>query len=269
MRNKDDRSPFVRYARAAAQWAEWVREEIVVIDSGPHTPTIDQDGQSFTYAVAQVDQLVATMSVPPAAKDHQQRLLEATQVYAEPIIVVETGDRFTVVGNHELFAAALAYQKELARPNRQRSSDLCLVAVVDPSYMVTVRTNPLMYESDQPPDAIKTGLRQLGYAVSPRTDDLSTVSLLVADETWTKELQRAGDWKEQLSQVLSIKSLDFPLGEASNSAPTQRTKVTLLSPQLSTNVQQIGMEFPYSALTSTIVPVPGANMWSLRDFRTG
>ena len=269
VRNKDDRSPFVRYARAAAQWAEWVREEIVVIDSEPRVPTIHQHGQSFAYAVAPVHQLVATMSVPPAAKDHQQRLLEATQVYIEPIIVVEDGNQFAVVGNHELFAAAVAYQKELARPNRQRSSDLCLVAVVDPSYTATVRTNPLNYESDQSPDAIKTGLDELGYAVSPRTDDLSTTKVHVGGEIWSHTPQSGRDWKDALSRVLGIKSLDFPSNETPTSAQFERTKVTLLSPQLSTNVQQIGMEFPYCALTSTIVSVPGANMWSLRDFRAG
>ena len=268
-RNQDDRSRFVRYARAAAQWAEWVREEFVVIEPTSQMPTLQLDGQTFTYAIAPVEQLLATISVPPSAKDHHQRLLEATQVYVEPIIVVEDGNRFTVVGNHELFAAAVAYQKELARPNRQRSSDLCLVAVVNPSYIATVQTNPLTFETDQSPDAIKTGLEELGYAVSPRTDDLSTTKVHVDGEIWSNAPQPGKDWKDALSRVLGIKSLDFRSNETTTSTQTEKTRITLLSPQLSRNVQQIGMEFPYSALTSTIVPIPGANMWSLRDFRAG
>ena len=116
-RKPDDRSPFVRYARSAALWAEWVREDIVALDPEPQSPSERIKGHLFRFLVAPIDSLFGTMSVPPSAKDHQQRLLESTQLYVEPIIVIPSeDDSFQVVGNHELYAAALAYQKELARP---------------------------------------------------------------------------------------------------------------------------------------------------------
>ena len=95
-RNKDDRSPFVRYARSAAMWAEWVREGIVVLDPEIQSPKLEVDGIGFQYGLMPLEQLRPLVSVPPSAKDHHQRLLEATQLYSEPILVVPYGDHCLV-----------------------------------------------------------------------------------------------------------------------------------------------------------------------------
>ena len=267
-RKSDDRSPFVRYARSAALWAEWVREEVVAIDPEPQMPSETVDGYSFRLAVMSVDSLVGTISVPPSAKDHQQRLLESTQLYVEPIVVIATGDdSFRVVGNHELYAATLAYQEELSRPNRVRPSDYCLVALADRSYLSTIQTVPLAFLASESTQDIVQKLQGSGYAVSPRADDPTSIALEVDGQILTKSIESGASWKAELAEVLGLRSLDQGSNISDVLVPSDKEKITLTMPKLVLADQKTGIEFPYGSLDANIKPVPGANMWSLRDFR--
>ena len=267
-RKPDDRSPFVRYARSAALWAEWVREETVVLDPEFQNPTITIDGFKFELGIALVNSLSSLMLVPPAAKDHQQRLLESTQLYVEPIPVVANGNGgFLVVGNHELFSAAQAYQKELARPNKRKASDHCLVAILDIDYLGTIAVQPLHFWVSEPSESVRAGLIAAGYVVSPRTDDPGSVDIRIGDEIFTKELQSGDQWKQDLGQLLGTRGLDQGSIDLKPSAQSTRTHVILTLPNLGSVVHKTGIEFPYRSLVTNIKPFPGANMWSLRDFR--
>jgi hypothetical protein len=267
-RKSDDRSPFVQYARSAALWAEWVREEVVGLDPEIQLPSVEIDGHSFRYALVPIDSLVPLVSVPPSARVHQQRLLEATQLYSEPIVVIELEDgTYSVVGNHELFSAAKAYQQELARPNKQRPSDVCLVAVADESYLSTIRAKPLSFGSTRPLEDLRQMLAEAGYADSPRTDDPHQAILQVAGENYLCPFPGSGDELEKLREILGVRSLDSSSDLPQTGAANGNPIVTLSPPKLTKIVLNSRFEFPYLAYTNSILPLPGANMWSLRDFR--
>ncbi len=267
-RNKDDRSPFVRYARSAAMWAEWVREGIVVLDPEIQSPKLEVDGIGFQYGLMPLEQLRPLVSVPPSAKDHHQRLLEATQLYSEPILVVPYGDhKFAVVGNHELYAAAVAYQTELARKGKRRSSDICLVAVCDEPYLSSIAVNELSFASDRTSAELRNDLVALGFADSPRTDDPIAITVLLGGETFSARLESGNHWAQHLASVFGLRSLDFGSNEQVLSVKEGQTKVTITSPPMSPIVLNSGSEFPYGTYEANIRPLPGANMWSLRDFR--
>lgn len=269
-RNKDDRSPFVRYARSAAMWAHWVREGEAVLNPESQNPVVEVEGHRFQYGLMHLDSIVGLMSVPPSAKDHQQRLLEATQLYSEPIVVCPLDEsRFVAVANHELLSAAKAYQAELARPGKQRPSDFCLVAICDPGYLATIERAPLHFASDKSIGSLEEELKAAGFAVSPRTDDPAKISVSLPGETMSMELESGGLWTQRLGHALGIRSTDFGSNEADFTLKAGQTKVTLLSPELTLSVLNVGAEFPYGAFRANIKPLPGANMWSLRDFRTG
>ena len=232
-------------------------------------PNVEVDGHNFRYGLIHLDSLFGTMSVPPSAKDHQQRLLEATQLYSEPILACPVGDRFAVVGNHELYAAAKAYQAELARPGKVRASDSCLVAVCDKNYLQEIAAVPLTFASDKPSDLLRDDLLATGFAVSPRTDDPTEIAIWLGDETFSCPLESGSQWTQRLGHALGVRSLDFGSIDPEFAAKADQTKVTLVSPQLKESVLEIATEFPYGSYQADIKPLPGANMWSLRDFRTG
>lgn len=121
-RKPDDRSQFVRFARIAAQLAEWDRTQKTRRSVKQESPVVD----GFRYGVALLDELKATQNVVLAKYAEPQRLLEATQIYFAPIVVLENG---SVVGSHAQFSAAKAFQAEMARPGKVRSSDFALVAI--------------------------------------------------------------------------------------------------------------------------------------------
>jgi hypothetical protein len=196
-------------------------------------------------------------------------LLEATQLYSEPILVCPIGDKYAVVGNHELYAAAKAYQSELARPGKVRASDICLVAVCDPKYLITIKANQLIFASDRPIDSLRDDLISAGFAVSPRTDDPTKIAVSVGDETFSCPLESGGQWTQRLGGALGIRSMDFGSSDPNFAAKADQTKVTFVSPKLTSSVLKVEAEFPYGAFQANIKPLPGANMWSLRDFRVG
>jgi hypothetical protein len=232
------------------------------------THRFEVDRFGFQYGLMPLDQLRPLVSVPPSAKDHHQRLLEATQLYSEPILVVKSGDeKFAVVGNHELYAAAVAYQTELARPNKRRSSDICLVAVCDEQYLSSIAVNELNYASDRAVAEIRSDVIGHGFADSPRTDDPTAITILLGEETFSMRLESGNQWTQRLVVALGLRSLDFGSNEQNLSTKEGQTKVTIVSPHLSPIVLNCGSEFPYGTYEANIRPLPGANMWSLRDFR--
>jgi hypothetical protein len=120
-RKPDDRSQFVRYARIAAQMAEWDRNGTNKRSTSLSAPSTEE----FEYGVARLSDLSCSVEVAPRDKEEPQRILEATQIYFQPILVSSEGE---VLGNYQLFAAAKAIQEDLARPGKERASDYCLVA---------------------------------------------------------------------------------------------------------------------------------------------
>jgi hypothetical protein len=120
-REPGDRSQFVRYARIAAQMAAWDRDGTNKRSTSLGSPVLD----GFEYGVARLSDLSCSVEVAPRDKEEPQRILEATQIYFSPILVSSAGE---VLGGFELFAAASALRDELARPGKERASDVCLVA---------------------------------------------------------------------------------------------------------------------------------------------
>jgi hypothetical protein len=120
-RKPDDRSQFVRYARIAAQMAEWDRNGTNKRSTSLSAPSTEE----FEYGVARLSDLSCSVEIAPRDKEEPQRILEATQIYFQPILVSSEGE---VLGNYQLFAAAKAIQEDLARPGKERASDYCLVA---------------------------------------------------------------------------------------------------------------------------------------------
>jgi len=266
-RKPDDRSPFVRYARSAALWAEWIREEIVIQEEEPSFPTLESEGYTFKLAVASLDAMRPLMSVPPSAKEHRQRLLEGVQLYPDPIVVVENQDgSFTVVANHELYEAAKTYQSDMARPGRLRSSDHCLIAIADESYLTTLIPQPLSYITQKDSLEVQASLLEMGYVLSPRADDPSKYNVVLGDQVFTKELSSGGEWKPALATAIGVKSLDISSKIHEGSVNDSGKKIVLTSPKVTKDVQEIRAEYPYGSIGVQIVPKSGAMMWSLRDF---
>ncbi len=239
-----------------------------MLDPEIQTPSVEVAGHAFRYALVPIDSLMPLVSVPPSARVHQQRLLEATQLYSEPIVVVELeGGIYSVVGNHELFSAAKAYQQELARPNKQRPSDFCLVAVTDESFLTTIQAKPLSFCCTRPLDELRPMLIEAGYAVSPRADDPQHATLQVAEDKYLCPFRGSDGELEKLREILGVRSLDSGSDLINLDDSSGNAIVTLMSPKLTKNVIKSRFEYPYMAYANSILPLPGANMWSLRDFR--
>ena len=89
----------------------------------------------------------------------------------------------------------------------------------------------------------------------------------VDNEIFTKNPDSGSYWKVDLSQILGVRSLDFPSNALNFAKESDKTNVTLMSPKVTTGVLENAPEFAYSSQGNSIKPFPGANMWSLRDFR--
>lgn len=126
-RNSNDRSQFVRFARIAATWMEWLKLGDLFQDEAESLPQIQVGQYTATVGVAMLDNLSATQSVLPKDKEESQRILESLHVFMEPIFVLPNGK---VIGQHSLFAAAKGMQEDLNRPGKVRPSDFALVAVL-------------------------------------------------------------------------------------------------------------------------------------------
>lgn len=266
-RKPDDRSPFVRYARSAALWAEWVRDQVVHQGESAENPTVHVNGHAFRLGITLLDHLRPLVSVLPSAKEPVQRLLEGLQVYVDPIVVVEQSDgSYLVVGNPELFAAAQAYQEEVARPGRTRSSDYCLVAVADSSYLESLEIRPLVYEATRPFEEIANDLLRDGYALSPRQYGPNDLTIDIDGKTFVKSFEANSDWKLVLVRTFGIKTLDNHIKLDNSKEPLSGKKIVLTTPRLSQDVHDIGTERPYGSVIAREVPISGAAMWSLRGF---
>jgi|GEM_PF-3613078 hypothetical protein len=82
----NDRSKFVRFARAAALWHAWRRDGTAVIDAEPHIYA----GFGRLWMLAQAEDL-AIPEVPPAEREEALRSLEATLTFAEAIPISVSG----------------------------------------------------------------------------------------------------------------------------------------------------------------------------------
>ncbi len=267
-RKADDRSPFVRYARSAALFSQLVRDQEVTLAVNPELPSINSGGIDFHYGVAKLDDIRTTMSVLPSAKEHIQRVLEGIQLYIDPIVVVSNPvGGYLAVGQHELLAAAKAYQDEMRRPGKERSSDFCLVAVASEKILDQVQVQPLAYENIRGSAETVKGLVAAGYSLSPRTDDPSTVSIDVEGQQYSKSVANNANWKEELMAALGVRSLDLNSIREPESGEPSGKKNVLTAPTPSINVLKSGFEAPYNAYRAQILPPSGVMMWSLRDFR--
>ena len=268
-RKADDRSPFVRYARSAALWAEWVREGVVVQASEPFIPTKDVNGFELTFGILPIEALEPTMSVPPSGKEHLQRLLEGVQLYVDPILVLpmESG-KYKVVGNHELFEAAKAYRDDMARPGRVRSSDHCLVAVVNEEFLSQIGVQDRVFVTNKDEEAIEADIQSIGFAGSPRADDPSKFSIQIGSKSFNKAPEKGSDWQVSLAQALGIRTLDLSSNTGSFESNSSGKKIVLTSPPVTKRVLELGILYPFGSLTQELDVVSGAIMWSLRDFQT-
>ncbi|MBS1703924.1 MAG: hypothetical protein JST12_19830 [Armatimonadetes bacterium] len=265
-RKPDDRSPFVRYARAAALWAEWTREGTVVQEHESSFPNVEMGGIEFKFALTRIQSLRPLVSVPPSAKEHYQRLLEGTQVYIDPIIVVPFGDGYQVVGNHEVFEAAKAYQSDLARPGKIRSSDYCLVAIADEKLLDSVQVRKLTFDSKKTDEDIVNDLLRAKYVLSPRADAPDSIRVEIGDKILVKTPESGGAWKQTLAAAIGAKSLDISSKPNDSGSNVSGKKIVLASPKMSRNVLEIGTEYPFGSVYTEIAPLSGVKMWSLRDF---
>ena len=266
-RKPDDRSPFVRYARSAALWAEWVRDQIVLQTESNENPIIEAGGVEFQLGITLLDHLRPLVSVPPSAKEPIQRLLEGLQVYVDPIVVVEQRDgSYLVVENHELFAAARAYQEEVARPGRTRSSDYCLVALVDRSYLDSLESRPLVYEVTRSFEDIANDLLRAGYVLSPGQYGPNDLIIEINGKTFVKSFEAKSDWKLVLVRTFGIKTLDNHVKLEDSKESLSGKKIVLTTPSLSHNVHDNGTERPYGSVIAKNAPRSGVAMWSLRGF---
>ncbi|RYG24920.1 DUF1015 family protein [bacterium] len=93
----DDRSKYIRYARAAARLAEWRREGYLAAQEHPSfyrlSQTVGQTAsgdplvQTTLFALADLQGLANVEAVDPKAREEHLRLLEATRTTFEPAVV--------------------------------------------------------------------------------------------------------------------------------------------------------------------------------------
>lgn len=267
-RKSDDRSPFVRYARSAALWAEWAREGLVIQDEEATNPVLQMEGYDFQLGVVPIQALNPLTSVLPSAKEHGQRLLEGIQLYTDPIVVTEQGRSYKVVGNHELFDSVRSYQNEVARPGKVKASDYCLVALVDQGYLDAIRPQPLIFNSKLTIEALATNLQNAGYQPEGRADDPNGITITLEDgQILTKPLETGEQWKQDLAEIIGVKTLDLSFKKAGDVVNIAGAKVVFSSPVDIQEILKIGTELPFGSVFANIVPPSGVAMWSLKDFR--
>jgi hypothetical protein len=267
-RKPDDRSPFVRYARSAALWAEWVREGLVIQDEEASIPVLEAGGFSFRFGIVPIQTLSPLTSVLPSAKEHGQRLLEGIQLYTDPIVVVSKGDSYKVVGNHELFESARSYQADVARPGKVRASDYCLVALADEGYLDSIQPQPLIYNSKLANEVISANLQSAGYKPEARADDPTKIAITLEDgKILAKHMETGGQWKQDLAETIGVRTLDLSFKNLSEVLNIAGTKIVFSSPKVMQEILNIGTELPFGSVFANIVPPSGVTMWSLKDFR--
>lgn len=91
----DDRSKFVRYARAAAHVAEWRRSDLLAVEDRPAFYRLVQkfgaspNVRTTLFAVAEPnDHLLVAEAANPTLREERLRLLEATRTVFEPTVAL-------------------------------------------------------------------------------------------------------------------------------------------------------------------------------------
>lgn len=238
-RKSDDRSQFVRYARATATWAGWIRESYVQQDSESSTPMLGE----FRFEVVPIDSLIATQTVRPKDREDRQRMLEATQVYFDPIVV---DSDYRVIAHHELHAAAVGLQEELARTGKVRASDYCLVAVTA-SPKITPQN--LFYKCTQ--------IEKLSEFLSQSNDKATlTFEVTLPENPETYSIPLTEQNIALFTNSLGAKTLDL------GTTLEDRSLVSVKFPFPSNSK----VKTPYDSFTIENVPPSGVIMWSLTDF---
>lgn len=246
----------------------WVRGEVMVLELESKCPTVYSGDVAFQLGIVPVSSIRATSSVLPSAREPVQRLLEGIQLYVDPIPVVrDSKGGFLAIGNHELLAAAKEYQSDLARPGKVRSSDYCLVALAPSTILDSIQSNPLSYTTSKASDEVARELLAVQYSNSPRTDDPWSIEVHVNSQIFSRSVQDDPFWKSKLEAALGIRTLDLSSSSSPKSEMNSGTEIVLVTPKATQDVLEMGLEYPYGALSSTICPPSGAMMWSLRDFR--
>ena len=94
--DKDDRSKFVRYARASAQLSGWRRAGVLVVDDRPALYGVrdpaQPDATAEWFGLVPLERL-AVVELPPRERDERLRMLEATRTHLEPALVVPGAER--------------------------------------------------------------------------------------------------------------------------------------------------------------------------------
>ena len=297
----DDRSKFVRYARSSALWAEWQRSGMVVRDDQKAFHILEVEGHRWLMGVmelGQESQNLRTLQVPPPAhREHKQRLLEATQMYYEPIVVVgnlssplksltDSGEclipaeealtfeeGFLVEENSDLADAAYAFQSDMARVGKIRPSDHALVAidladqVAEPSYLAFQKL-PVDFES------LPKLLNDIGFRQTTRQEVPNELQVFLPGSEVSFTYNHVGVesgpiWRE-LQRVLSLRSINLNLqtrnlveAEASMS---DTTGIVIRMPKIPISLMSPYVGSPLGSFAVAKVPSAGAIMWSLRDF---
>ena len=237
-RQPGDRSKYVRFARAAAKMAAWLRDGDLVIACEASFPSVEAPKGLGRMALVEVEDVIQTVEVKPSEMDDHVRLLEATNCHLWAQTCVVEGDdswlgdltqvlarRVLAVGGQLQLAAAREFAG--GRSGKARSQ---LLVNLFPSTSLDVH---LMANAD-----------------SGRERDL--------------KLQLAEKWG--IEPILS--------GEVSDSSSVGASELgTNASPSLSraslvlfdlVAIANSGKLLPSNALRP--VSVPGFIMWSLREF---
>jgi hypothetical protein len=251
----DDRSQFVRFARASAQWKRWIADGTLVQEA----ETLQVSHQNWTYTICLLESLIPSQSSLPKRRDERQRLLEATQVYFEPILVQkDDSGRPVVIGNHDLYAAAKSFQDDMARPGKLRASDYALIAFSEipaepkPTSLVYVKT-----QNDL------DGLLELGFKKGHHDS-----GLVVSDhkQSWTFDGAWTADFRESLLRFLGLRTLDLNQVVDSNQRILGENQVQVTFPEWPNHRKRSSVESPQDSYLVANLPPSGAIMWSLTDF---
>jgi hypothetical protein len=258
-RKSDDRSQFVRFARVAATWNQWVEAGYLVRDEETTQPEIG----NWQFAVCPLSRIRATQTTLPAHKEERQRLLEGTQIYFDPICVQEIGNEYIVIGNHDVHAAAVGFQEDMARPGKIRASDFALIAInSEPS----LSPNTLVYRVNRDLQEIMRDLQAIGFETSNPDSAGKMFQVFLPDFALASNIELDHAFWQSLKSVLGLRTLDLNLISGSEAPKLQSNEVAIRLPAPSHNPSIYMAQSPQDSFSLANVPQTGAIMWSLRDF---
>jgi hypothetical protein len=260
----DDRSKFVRYARASAMWMSWVKEGIVVQNSEPEI--YFENG--WQYAVVPLSDLKTLQVSRPVDREHEQRMLEATQTYMDPIVAVaDDSGQLWVAHGFATFEAALGFQEDMTRPGKQRASDFCFVAIPNEPLRFVSNTVSIAisYAGEKIENLLQMGFEKVGMGTT--THDSTHVVIRLFDETLALKSEGIGEsFQVELCAALGLKSLHLNQQVKGISAHASPKNILLRMPGRDINgLKKFAPTF-FGDFAVAKVPRSGDIMWNLRDF---